>query len=93
MRREVEQHQKEIETVMALLGETLDGLLRCPPDRVEASAQEASRELRSHAEGALKELETIDELRGLTTEEQAQRRAFERFRHDQERADARASLV
>ena len=93
MGREVEQHQEKIEVGIALWGDTLDGLLRCPPDRVEASAQEALRDLSSHAEAVLKEFETIDELRGLTTEEQAQRRAFERVCHGQEHADARASLV
>jgi hypothetical protein len=93
MGREAEQHQEKIEAVITLWGETLDGLLRCPPDRVEVSAQEALRDLRSHAEAVLKDFETIDLLKGLTTEEQAQRRAFERFCHGQEHADARASLV
>jgi hypothetical protein len=50
------------------------------------------RELRSHMEAALTALNTIDELRSLTTEEQAQRTAFERFCHSQERADARSKL-
>jgi hypothetical protein len=93
MRREVEQHQEKIEAAIALLAETLDGLLHCPPERVEASAQEALRELRTATEAALKALGTIDELRGLTTEEQGQRTAFERFCHGQERAYARPGLV
>ena len=92
MRREVEQHQEKLEAVIAWLGETLDGLLRCPPDRVEASAQKALRELRSYAETALKEFETIEELKGLTTEEQAQRRAFERYFHSEDLAEARSKL-
>ena len=75
MDREVSLQRQRIDEAKASLIETANALMRSPNDLLEA--REALMRLRPQAIRALDALETIERLRGLTSEERDCQRAFE----------------
>jgi predicted Rossmann fold nucleotide-binding protein DprA/Smf involved in DNA uptake len=65
-----------VERIHSLVLEKVDTLLRCPSGLEEEATHEVLSKLKSHAEAALEELETLEWLRDLTDEELSRRRMF-----------------
>jgi hypothetical protein len=68
--------QRKVERAEAALIETVEDLMRYPPERKTAASSEALSQLRPHVETALEALETIERRRSLTEEECVRRKAF-----------------
>jgi hypothetical protein len=66
----------EVERVRELILEEFDALLQSPAESREEATREALSRLEPHLKGALKALETLERVRGLTEEELARRAAF-----------------
>ncbi len=77
MEREAAIQWERIEEAKASLRQTADALMRSPDDLVEG--REALMRLRAQAVKAVGALETLEGLRGLTDEERAYQKAFEKL--------------
>ena len=69
--------ERKVRETDALLRRTVERLSRgCPPELLGTAARDELLDLRPHLRGALDALAYIEELRDLTEEEHARRRAF-----------------
>ena len=82
MEQEQEQQEEEVELrrkverAVAAAIETVEDLMRYPPEHKKAAGNEALLELRPHVEAALEALESIEGRRSPTEEEYLRWKAF-----------------
>jgi hypothetical protein len=81
-----------LKSVLRLLEEEVDGLLRCPAERKEAATQEALWRLRPHLQAALEALREVGRLRDLDDADLVRKRGFMRLLTVAERTEAASSV-